>query len=384
MTMGAGIFLIDSSGELVELSPQAFVAEIDFQLLLAKYPGLLAGGEINPEFPRRWLLVDREVAVPDGPGANGRWSLDHLFIDQDGIPTLVEVKRAADTRLRREVVGQMFDYAAHALSHWSEVSLRILFEQRSRSDGASPDQELSAVLAQELEPAVFWQKVKDNLQAGRIRMIFVADSIPAELRHIVEFLNEQLAPAEVFAVELRQFTDPGRGIRGVAPKVFGRTPKAEQRKAAGGRTERWTAERFFPEISRKAGATSADVARRIHDWAIGRGASIWWGSGRVDGSFFPNVGLGKERLFPVAIWTYGKLEFQFQTLKGHPAFSRVEDRERFRQRLLGISGVEIRPDQLERLPSVPLTTFSEPGRLELLFEILESECQRAMAIRPET
>ena len=46
----------------------------------------------------------------------GRWTI--CFLDQDGIPTLVEVKRASDTRIRREVVGQMFDYAANALLHW--------------------------------------------------------------------------------------------------------------------------------------------------------------------------------------------------------------------------------------------------------------------------
>jgi len=32
-----------------------------------------------------------------------------------------------------------------------------------------------------------------------IRMLFVADRIPAELRRIVEFLNEQMDPAEVLA-----------------------------------------------------------------------------------------------------------------------------------------------------------------------------------------
>jgi len=29
---------------------------------------------------------------------------NYLFVDQDGIPTLVEVRRQSDTRLRREVV----------------------------------------------------------------------------------------------------------------------------------------------------------------------------------------------------------------------------------------------------------------------------------------
>jgi hypothetical protein len=41
------------------------------------------------------------------------WSLDHLVVDQDAVPTFVEVKRASDTPARREVVAQMLDYAAN-------------------------------------------------------------------------------------------------------------------------------------------------------------------------------------------------------------------------------------------------------------------------------
>src|SRR5688572_18045462 len=69
--------------------------------------------------PRRWLLITREagIALVSDDGGGSRWSLDHLFVDQDGIPTLVEVKRASDTRGRREVVAQMLDYAA-SLSGW--------------------------------------------------------------------------------------------------------------------------------------------------------------------------------------------------------------------------------------------------------------------------
>ncbi len=40
---------------------------------------------------------------------------DHLFLDQDGIPTIVETKRSSDNRLRREVMAQMLDYASNAL-----------------------------------------------------------------------------------------------------------------------------------------------------------------------------------------------------------------------------------------------------------------------------
>jgi len=52
------------------------------------------------------------------------WFVDHLLIDQDGIPTLVEVKRSTDTRIRREVVGQMLDYAANAVVYWPVETIK--------------------------------------------------------------------------------------------------------------------------------------------------------------------------------------------------------------------------------------------------------------------
>ena len=59
------------------------------QEMLAKHPDLLAGEQINIDDPRRWLLVTREMSIPDEEDGAGRWSLDHLFLDQDGIPTRV-------------------------------------------------------------------------------------------------------------------------------------------------------------------------------------------------------------------------------------------------------------------------------------------------------
>jgi hypothetical protein len=88
---------------------------------------------MRPGEPRRWLLITREAGIPDAEGGQARWFLDHLFIDQDAIPTLVEVKRSSDTRLRREVVGQMLDYAANVVAYWPGAELRRLFDDRSRT-----------------------------------------------------------------------------------------------------------------------------------------------------------------------------------------------------------------------------------------------------------
>ena len=111
----SGIFIIRSDKELVELEEQAYESENLLQSLLEQYPQLLAGKQMNDIDPRRWLLICREAGLPSREGGGDRWSIDRLFLDQDAIPTIVEVKRSDDARIRREVVGQMLDYASNAL-----------------------------------------------------------------------------------------------------------------------------------------------------------------------------------------------------------------------------------------------------------------------------
>ncbi len=108
--MSGRIFLLDGDRTLRPMKEEPYDSEDLLQALLADYPDLLAGDQIDDNDPRRWLLVRRELGVPDREDGADRWSVDHLFLDQDGVPTLVEVKRSSDTRIRREVVGQLLDY----------------------------------------------------------------------------------------------------------------------------------------------------------------------------------------------------------------------------------------------------------------------------------
>ena len=71
--------------------------ELELQNLLEKNLDLIPGDQVDPENPRRWLLVKREMVVEDPGTAEGRWSLDFFIVDQDGIPTLVECKRFKTT-----------------------------------------------------------------------------------------------------------------------------------------------------------------------------------------------------------------------------------------------------------------------------------------------
>lgn len=176
--MPGGIYLIGKDDQLVEMTEQPYQSEDLLQGWLAKYSDLLAGDQIDGATPRRWVLVSREVPVPSEEDAAGRWSLDHLFLDQDGIPTFVEVKRSTDGRIRREVVGQMLDYAANATVYWPIESLRQRFEKTCETNGQDSRVALEKLLGQPADIESFWNQVKDNLKSRRIRLLFVADEIP--------------------------------------------------------------------------------------------------------------------------------------------------------------------------------------------------------------
>lgn len=238
--MNGGIYLLQNGDELVEMRQQEYDSEKILQEWLAKYPNLLSGDQIDRKEPLRWLLISREMKLASDETGASRWSVDHLFLDQNAVPTLVEVKRSTDTRIRREVVGQMLDYAANGVMYWPIERLRSTFEAQCTLKDQDPEEVLTTFLAgseeDEADSERFWQTVKTNLQAGKIRLLFVADSIPPELRSIVEFLNRQMDPAEVLALEIKKYE--GKGVISLVPQVIGLTAEAQQKKGVGFVTER--------------------------------------------------------------------------------------------------------------------------------------------------
>ncbi len=344
------------------MSQTEYDSEDLLQALLAKYPNLLAGEQMDSTSPRRWLLITREAAVPDQEDGSRRWLIDHLFLDQDAIPTLVEVKRSSDTRLRREVIGQMLDYAANAVLYWPMETIRAQYEANCEKQGLDPEQVLIDFLGDNDDQDSFWQKAKTNLQAGRIRMVFVADNIPSELRRVVEFLNSQMDPAEVLAVEIRQYV--GQGLKTLVPRVMGQTAEAQRKKHQVSReSKQWDEQSFFKELKLKKGQDVAVTARKLLDWAKSSLNRIWWGKGAIDGSFFPMLDYNDASHSTFALWTYGRVEIQFQWMKERTPF----DDESLRLKLLGllndIPGVDISRDSITKRPGIPLSALADEESL---------------------
>jgi len=368
--MAGGIYLVQDDGGLVEMSEQPYDSEDVLQRLLANYPNLLAGDQMDSDEPRRWLLVTREMALPSDDLEGGRWAVDHLFLDQDGIPTLVEVKRSSDTRLRREVVGQLLEYAANAVVYWPLERILEEYEAECESRGVDPTDEVERHLEGGSDTASFWDRVRTNLQAGRVRLVFVADTIPRELRRIIEFLNEQMSPADVFAVEVKQFA--GGDLQALVPRLIGASERRKQG-AATQRKRQWTEETFFENLASHNTDTIVTIVRKLLEGLRNMdGVEISWGQGVTTASFIPWVGDSSNwvGLFRV-IARGGRIETYFGNMKNRGSFAPEEKRRRLRDMYNAIPGIDIPEDGIDRYPKIPIEPLSDDKTLAEFLSIHE-------------
>ena len=252
------VIFVKQGDDLVPLAVSDYEAEAVLQALLERYPQLLAGAQMNRRDPRRFLLVRREAPIADSEGGAARWSIDHLFLDQDGIPTLVEVKRSSDTRIRREVVGQMLDYAANGIRYWAPDQLQAFFEKTCAESRKDPTAELFDVIG-ERDIDQFWVDAGRNLRDGRLRLVFVADVIPDELRSVIEFLNSRLLDTEVYGVEVRRYAAQS-GQESFVPRLIGALANVDVAKGTGSSTS-------LDALFAKAGTDAMEVRDRIASWA---------------------------------------------------------------------------------------------------------------------
>ncbi|OUM41085.1 PDDEXK family nuclease [Arthrobacter sedimenti] len=191
--------------------------EADLQQILADHPGLIPGvGED--------AVACKELQSGAGPA-------DLIVVDQAGGLTLVECKLASNRQVRREIIGQMFDYAS---AFW-RMPLAD-FEQRwlARSGISLSDSVASA------NPD-FAGAVAANLKEGRFNIVLAVDAINDDLKRIVEYLNATSGPAtSVIAVAYKRLLTEHTEI--LMPTTYGEE-LAEAKTAAAERTHgRWTEE----------------------------------------------------------------------------------------------------------------------------------------------
>ena len=73
----------------------------------------------------------------------------------------------------------------------------------------------------------------------------------------------------------------------------------------------------------------------------------------------------------IAVWTYGKVELQFQWMKNYDAFYSNEKRKEFLRRVNSIPGITISDERIAMRPSFDLSILNNETNFKQFIEILD-------------
>lgn len=210
-----------SATELVPLALTAgadAVSEAAIQKLIFAHPSCLPIREIDPLFCNPVPLCV-ELNTPAGP-------IDILMITPSGLPVLVECKLWRNPEGRREVVGQILDYAKE-LSRWSSSDLQREVSRRLKSEGNTLLERVREA-GHAVDEMEFNDALTLNLRRGRFLLLIVGNGIREGVEAITEYL--QLHAGLHFTlglVELPIYSHPN-GDRIVVPRILARTKVIER------------------------------------------------------------------------------------------------------------------------------------------------------------
>lgn len=186
--------------------------EAFIQRLVLNHPAVLPLNEIDPTCVDPVPVCD-ELPTRAGP-------VDVFMITPTGMPVLVECKLWNNPQARREVVGQIIDYAKE-LQRWSYEDLQRACAARKGSDFELF--EFMASRAGSLDQKTFSDSVTRNLRDGRCVLLVVGDGIREGVEAIGEYLTGSGALQFSFGlVELPVF-ETLDGQRLITPRTLAKT-----------------------------------------------------------------------------------------------------------------------------------------------------------------
>lgn len=209
----ASIFVQADDAGINEFAPARYEKEADLQAIVAAAPRIL-NSVLSATDDIRWMLVKREFRVP---GSAGKYRVDALFLDQDGVPVLAEVKRASDARIRREIIGQLVDYIHNFLEHITYEHLSASLREACAATGITVADAIDKI-SPGLTAEEYWEQVKQSLADERLNVAVIADEIPNDLKKNISRLNKSWPTVNFFAFEVQQYVSKDSRIRLLVPK----------------------------------------------------------------------------------------------------------------------------------------------------------------------
>jgi hypothetical protein len=211
---GVPLLLASGAAGAAPLKPLSEpVSETHIQALVHEHPACLPIAEIDAMFSAP-VPICTELNTPAG-------AIDNFMVTPSGLPVLVECKLWRNPEGRREVVGQILDYAKE-LSRWSSSDLQREVNRRLKRDG-NPLFEMVRAVEPKVDEIQFNDALTANLRRGRFLLLIVDDGIREGVEAIAEYLHAHAGlHFSLGLVELPIYVMPN-GDRLVAPRVLART-----------------------------------------------------------------------------------------------------------------------------------------------------------------
>lgn len=348
------ILFIDN-GMIKTIDASKFKDEAMLQDYLEQYPELLPLHEIE-DSPPPMITIGREVPVPSG-------AMDLLFLDTGGRLTVVETKLAKNPQARREVIGQIIEYASYVCG-WDADQIERQANEYLRGKGADQNGLYGAFASKmgdagiPLEPDAFRSKVEDNLHRGSIRLVIAVDELVEPLRSTVTFLNT-FSTFDLLILQLRDFKlDSNKHV--FIPSLFGYSKPPPPPPPT------WDEESFLADARKKRSEAEFQLIYGLYQLACSTGRAEF-GRGTTGGSFACRVSPDGRRWFTLFIVfnNYGiQLGFGDLRWKGIPEEVRVG----FLNRLNTIPGITLPEDvataTVGKYPSIPFLPLTQGEALE--------------------
>jgi hypothetical protein len=150
------------------------------QRIVFENPECLPVNEIDSTY-RNIIPVCMELSTPVGP-------IDALYVTPLGQLVLLEAKLWRNPEARREVVGQILDYAKE-FTRWSYEDLQREVSKRTGIKG-NVLHKLASKMSPELDEATFVDNVSRTLLRGDFLLLIVGDGIREGVEAIAEYLDK--------------------------------------------------------------------------------------------------------------------------------------------------------------------------------------------------
>ena len=259
----------EGKGKWTQVKEHKFENESALQNILYNSPEIIPIEKLGENLLQPIVFI-KEAGLP------GSGNTDLIGIDEQGGITIIECKLAVNREIRRQVIGQVLEYAAYL---WQMTYDQ--FENVCRKAEGWEDN-LAHIIGGKIEKVEeewsednFIDNVASGLEAGDFRLIIAVDALNDELRRIIEFVNSRGEDSpQIYALEMRQFETPEHQM--LIPEVFGYKPRPHREH--GGRIQS-TEENFFEDAKKRCPSEVVLAMDDLYKFCKNNLGYIGWGTG---------------------------------------------------------------------------------------------------------